>query len=264
MGETTDTTSGSPATRLPDVVQETAAEIARLLIAERTAAEDGRGPSGTGADARDPDDPLLVAAFRVLGADALAPALLRGLPVPTADLALAQAARAAYVPAADTAPVTAWSHWGLCAALDRVGGGGLAPQPDAAWVAREPWTSLAHPLARLSALALPGVHCALREEAARRPVDLARSFVRAVRRRDWPQAAGAARWLALLPGVPPTLGLDAGLAFVEQLGGADARVLLQVRAARLLRAARDDGAPGGGFPDGGPPDGGPAAARSRA
>jgi hypothetical protein len=71
--------------------------------------------------------------------------------------------------------------------------------------------------------------------ARRRPVDVARGFVRAVRRRDWLQAAGAGRWLVLLDGVPQTLGLDTGLEFVAQMGGEDARVALQVEAAQLMR-----------------------------
>jgi len=35
--------------------------------------------------------------------------------------------------------------------------------------------------------------------------------------------------------VPETLGLDTGLEFVAQMGGEDARVAFQVRAAQLLR-----------------------------
>ncbi len=72
--------------------------------------------------------------------------------------------------------------------------------------------------------------------ARRRPVDVARGFVRAVRRRDWQQAAGAGRWLTLLDGVPDTLGLEAGLDFVRLMGGGDPRVALQLEAARLMPA----------------------------
>lgn len=73
--------------------------------------------------------------------------------------------------------------------------------------------------------------------ARRRPVDVARGFVRAVRRRDWQQAAGAGRWLTVLDGVPDTLGLETGLDFVELMGGSDPRVTLQVQAARVMRVA---------------------------
>lgn len=67
-------------------------------------------------------------------------------------------------------------------------------------------------------------------------MDVARGFVRAVRRRDWLQAAGAGRWLSVIDGVPDTLGLDTGLEFVEQMAQADARVGLHVHAARHIRA----------------------------
>lgn len=56
-----------------------------------------------------------------------------------------------------------------------------------------------------------------------------------MRRRDWRQAAGAGRWLTLLPGVPDTVGLDTGLDFVELMGGQDPLVALQVQAARRMR-----------------------------
>ena len=62
--------------------------------------------------------------------------------------------------------------------------------------------SLAETLSRVSqlaALALPGLAPGLAEQLAARTDDLARGFVRAVRRRDWLQAAGLGRWLARLP-----------------------------------------------------------------
>ncbi len=67
-------------------------------------------------------------------------------------------------------------------------------------------------------------------------MDVARGFVRAVRRRDWRQASSRRRrWLTLLPGVPETVGLEAGLEFVELMGGQDPLVALQVQAARRMR-----------------------------
>ncbi|WP_411077435.1 hypothetical protein [Streptomyces sp. cmx-10-25] len=129
-----------------------------------------------------------------------------------------------------------------------------------AWPAAVPWQQLAHQLALLAPLAVPGDtataaahgHAALAESAVarvarQRPVDLARGFVRAVRRRDWLQAAAAGRWLAVVDGVPETLGLDSGLDFVLLMGGADPRVDLHVHAAqhfrtlRSARAGREDG-----------------------
>ncbi|MGR7003317.1 hypothetical protein ACU686_43955 [Yinghuangia aomiensis] len=88
-----------------------------------------------------------------------------------------------------------------------------------------------------AALAVPGLADRLAAGLAPRVDDLSRGFVRAVRRRDWLQAAGVGRWLARLPDVPETLGLDTGLVFVGRLGAADPRVDLHVAAAqRVLRA----------------------------
>ncbi|GAB2981183.1 hypothetical protein [Saccharothrix stipae] len=184
------------------------------------------------------DDPLAVAATRVLGADALAPHTLRGREPAEGDVALVRAAVAAFPVEAGSSVTAAWTHWGLCAALrsaDR--DGPRAAPPDAGWVRAEPWPVLTHRLARLAALAVPGWRSALAEEAARRVPDVARGFVRAVRRRDWLQAAGAGRWLAVLGDVPESLRLDTGLAFVGHLAEGDARVELQVLAAQVIRAA---------------------------
>lgn len=124
-------------------------------------------------------------------------------------------------------------------------------EPDASWATEAPWQQLTHQLAVLGALAVPATTTTTSQVArvvAGRPVDLARGFVRAVRRRDWLQAAGAGRWLAALTvaepgvgalpggGVPDSLGLDAGLDFVLRMGGADPRVALHAHAAQLLRS----------------------------
>ena len=93
----------------------------------------------------------------------------------------------------------------LDASLD--GTSGDDTEPEAAWLEDAPWQFLTHQLAVLAPLALPGEDCAVARVARRRPVDVARGFVRAVRRRDWLQAAGAGRWLVLLDEVPQTLGL---------------------------------------------------------
>jgi hypothetical protein len=111
--------------------------------------------------------------------------------------------------------------------------GACDARPDAEWLRALPWQRMTHHLALLASLAVPGT-TALHEAAARRPVDLARGFVRAVRRRDWLQAAGAARWLALTPGVPDSLGLAAGLEFVSRMGQQDSRVVLHTTVATLL------------------------------
>ncbi|MBR8639769.1 hypothetical protein KEF29_11845 [Streptomyces tuirus] len=182
---------------------------------------------------------LALAAVRVLGADALLPAtLLRTPPLPD-ELAVFRKAVEAFPPGAGAAPTVVWSHWAMRRTLRRLDPGhadGPDEEPDAAWLEDTTWQLLTHQLGVLAALAVPGEDCAVTRAAGRRPVDVARGFVRAVRRRDWRQAAGAGRWLTLLEGVPQTLGLENGLDFVELMGGQDPLVALQVRAARLTRA----------------------------
>jgi hypothetical protein len=84
----------------------------------------------------------------------------------------------------------------------------------------------------LAALCLPGLAPALAEALGSRTDDLARGFVRAVRRRDWLQAAGVGRWLSRMPDVPGSLGLDSGLVFVRRMSDGDPRVALHLTAAR--------------------------------
>ncbi|MEW2812635.1 hypothetical protein AB0929_37025 [Streptomyces massasporeus] len=182
---------------------------------------------------------LAPAAVRVLGADALLPSTLARTPPLPDELVVFRKAVEAYPPGADAAPTVLWSHWAMRHTLRRLDPGYADPpqhEPDAAWLDGATWQVLTHQLAVLAALAVPGEKCAVARAAGRRPVDVARGFVRAVRRRDWRQAAGAGRWLTLLEGVPQTLGLDNGLDFVELMGGQDPLVALQVSAARLTRA----------------------------
>jgi hypothetical protein len=201
--------------------------------------------SGT-ETADDPEGSLALAAVRVLGADLLLPHVL--FPTPPAPEALTVFRRTveAFPPRADAAPTVRWSHWAMIRTLRRLetpstgapaGDDDMVAEPDADWLDAATWQALTHQLAVLAPLAVPGEGCAVTLAARRRPVDVARGFVRAVRRRDWQQAAGAGRWLTLLDGVPDTLGLQAGLDFVELMGGSDPRVALQVQAARVMRAA---------------------------
>ncbi|MFJ9720678.1 hypothetical protein ACIRPQ_32865 [Streptomyces sp. NPDC101213] len=202
----------------------------------------GHAPSAGPTAVGDGGGQLLPAAVRVTGADLLLPHVLLRTRPDEAELTLFRAAVDAFPPRADTAPAIRWSHWAMTRALHRYAsslpgrsGGGTPPEPDASWLDDASWQTLTHQLAVLAPLALPGEDCAVARAARRRPVDVARGFVRAVRRRDWRQAAGAGRWLTLLDGVPPTLGLEAGLDFVDLMGGTDPRVGLQVQAARSLR-----------------------------
>ncbi|MGW8555695.1 hypothetical protein [Streptomyces tubercidicus] len=184
-------------------------------------------------------DALTPAAIRVLGADALAPYAMGqvGAPVGADDEAVVRQALTAYPPGADASEVSVWSYRGLVEASHAFLPGNAQhwpPPPEAAaeWVDHDPWPRLSHRVSQLAALALPGLAPGLTERLATRTDDLARGFVRAVRRRDWLQAAGLGRWLARLPEVPESLGLDSGLAFVRQMGGGDPRVTLHIAAAQ--------------------------------
>ncbi|MEU0084375.1 hypothetical protein [Streptomyces sp. NPDC006274] len=189
------------------------------------------------------DEGLSLAAVRVLGADVLLPAVMAGRPPATEDLAALEKAVVTFPPGPDAAPTSVWSHWAMTTTLLDQGTSAVvdpaqAYEPDTAWLDGAPWQLLTHQLAVLGALCVPGTTCGVAAAARRRPVDVARGFVRAVRRRDWLQAAGAGRWLAVLDGVPDSLGLGAGLEFVEHMAGGDPRVVLHVRAAQLMAGAR--------------------------
>ncbi|WP_405875250.1 MULTISPECIES: hypothetical protein [unclassified Streptomyces] len=202
--------------------------------------------SGTGA-ADGPEGGIAAAAVRVLGADLLLPHVLARTPPAPEALGVFRQTVETFPPRADAAPTVAWSHWAMRRTLRRLDAsptgspgspaGEEGAEPDAGWLDGTSWQVLTHQLAVLAPLAVPGEDCAVARAARRRPVDVARGFVRAVRRRDWQQAAGAGRWLTLLDGVPDTLGLENGLDFVELMGGSDPRVALQVEAARAMRFA---------------------------
>lgn len=189
------------------------------------------------------DDALALAAIRVLGADVLAPYALEGgaaTPHGGADEAVVRRALAARPPHADAADSDAWSYRGLAEASriylsdGPASAGEWPPEPPAGsgWVRTDPWPRLAHRVAPLASLSLPGLTPALAAGLTARTEDLARGFVRAVSRRDWRQAAGLGRWLARMPEVPDTLGLDTGLVYVRRMSAGDARVALHVTAAR--------------------------------
>ncbi|MDO0938577.1 hypothetical protein QQY66_45220 [Streptomyces sp. DG2A-72] len=225
-------------TLLQGAVQDVASDVVSALRGgdhvrvSGTEAVDGHGGS------------LALAAVRVLGADLLLPhVLFRTPPVPE-TLTVFRETVEAFPPRADAAPTVMWSHWAMRCALRRLDppptglpGTDATAEPDAHWLDEATWQVLTHQLAVLAPLAVPGEDCAVARVARRRTVDVARGFVRAVRRRDWQQAAGAGRWLTLLEDVPDALGLEAGLDFVELMGGTDPRVALQAQAARVIRAA---------------------------
>ncbi|MFI0901279.1 hypothetical protein [Streptomyces sp. NPDC020983] len=207
---------------------------------------DGEGGSYALSALLAQDDRVALAAIRVLGADVLAPYALAPDPAGGApDAQLVRDALAAYPPGADASDVSWWSYRGLAEAsraylpaAAEVPAAGAAGGGDDAWVRTDPWPRLSHRAAQLAALSLPGLAPALAAGVAGRTGDLARGFVRAVRRRDWLQAAGVGRWLVRAPDVPATLGLDAGLIYVHRMSCGDPRVALHTTAARRF--------PGGG------------------
>ncbi|ROV65261.1 MULTISPECIES: hypothetical protein [Streptomyces] len=198
-----------------------------------------------GAAGIDEENRTGIAAVRVIGADLLLPSVLYGRHPHPGDVAVLDRAVREFPPKPDAPAATAWSHWHMISTLQRMAppapgaaATGTYAEPDAAWLEEAPWQAFTHQLSVLAPLAVPAAPSAVQRAAANRAVDLARGFVRAVRRRDWLQAAGAGRWLAAIGGEPATLGLDRGLDFVELMGGHDPRVALHVRAARLMAEAR--------------------------
>lgn len=181
------------------------------------------------------DDEVALAAIRVLGADVLAPYALDGRRRANgADESVIRRALAAYPPGADASEVSMWSYHGLVEASRVYLPGGtwpVQPAAGAGWVDTDPWPKLSHRASQLAALSLPGLAPALADALAARTADLSRGFVRAVRRRDWLQAAGLGRWLSRMPATPASLGLDGGLAFVRRMSDGDARVALHIAAA---------------------------------
>ncbi|MFE6337211.1 hypothetical protein ACFVP3_39130 [Streptomyces sp. NPDC057806] len=229
-------------TRIAGAVQGLTSELVSALRSGDRFRLTGLAGSIAEGDAPETAAGLALAAIRVVGADVVLPSALREAPPPDSDdLRMFSRAVHAYPPPAGASATSLWSHWAMRRALLRLdasldGTSGHDAEPEAAWLDDAPWQFLTHQLAVLAPLALPDEDCGVARVARGRPVDIARGFVRAVRRRDWLQAAGAGRWLVLLDGVPDTLGLDTGLDFVAQMGGDDARVALQVQAAQLMRA----------------------------
>ena len=247
--------------RLAEAVQSLAADVVSAL---RGGDRSGvlcamAGPGAAGG--------MGLAAVRVLASDALLPQVLAAEPADPADLAAFAQALNAYPPAPNSSPASRWSHWAMTRTLAALDGEATAgaptgtgspgdsaaavasvqsPEPDASWLEGDlSWQDLTRRLAVLAPLAVPGADCTPARAAAARTLDLSRGFVRAVRRRDWLQAAGAARWLALAPDLPPTLGLAGGLDFVQYMGGQDTRVLLHTDAARLTLTLTGTGAGAG-------------------
>ncbi|MFD5098335.1 hypothetical protein [Streptomyces albidochromogenes] len=192
-----------------------------------------------------PEPAVALAAVRILGPDALAPALLGGGPLHPDDAEVVEQALAASVSPADVsgAPGTgawllAWHDWALARGADRLPAAGAVVMPrvpqdqeDAGWGR---WSGL---MGQLAALALPGLTSAVHEAARDVPLVLSRGAVRAVLRQDYATAARITRWLAWLH----TCGVDVPLdlkPLVDHVGlmGVGDRLALDTAIARLLIA----------------------------
>jgi hypothetical protein len=177
-----------------------------------------------------------LAALRVLGADALTPYVLAGhaLAAEDADL-VAQALRAHPAPDgrdADDTRLWGLRDWAVTSVLGRLREQPVPEAPALPGGATLPWQAWCGELMRLSSLALPEVRGPLRDEVARRGLDLGRGLARAVLRRDHLGAARLVRWQALEH--PGDRYLPAAIDHLGQLAGEVPRVRLELTLAGLL------------------------------
>ncbi|MEU6233988.1 hypothetical protein [Kitasatospora sp. NPDC047058] len=209
--------------------------------------DDGPPPPAVRAPDESPLSRAELAAVRVLGPDAFAPALLDGrAPDPTTALTAAQALDA--FPAATTDParpetalVAAWRDRSTAQLLARAGRPTVAPSAEHV-PAPVPgpeqlgWPRWSVVMAQLSALALPGLDGAVHELARRHDLALARGAVRSMIRRDHRTAARLARWLArtAADGVPPRLELAPVIDRIRLAGDGSARTALDLAIAERL------------------------------
>lgn len=179
------------------------------------------------------------AAVRVLGADVLAPFLLRGRPLPAEDAALIQAAVRAYPAPEQPSPTWARREAALLSALaalgvDAEGWEGLATSRTPARLPATGWRALAAELVRLDGATPPFTDPATRAELTPRHLDISRGLVRALLHQDLLSAARLGRWLTLspLPDDPPLL--CPALQFLEIVAADKPRIHLEVTIARLV------------------------------
>lgn len=219
---------------------------------------------GAGAPSRS-----LLAALRVLGPDLFAPQLLAGAaPDEPTALLLAEAHRvfppAGVAAAADgNAVVAAWRDWAAGVLLVRALGAAAepagtpsgersvtapAPAPAAvpghgAWPEPERWQSWSIRMAQLSALALPGLDCAVHHQARTHTLALARGAVRSMLRRDHRAAARLTRWLAwcLADGVAVPLEVEPLLTRLRVVSDDSTRTALELAVAGALLHTAEHG-----------------------
>ncbi|WP_329061172.1 hypothetical protein [Streptomyces sp. NBC_01429] len=203
----------------------TSYQVSAAGLARRTlGALQGAGSTAMVAEhvERSPDPGAALAAVRIVGADAFAPALLAGAALHARDaeaVALSFTALPATggVPAPPDGPeaawLMAWRDWATVTLLTALTGrdtDGVTAEPPAAPAAGggADWASWSVRMGQLCTLALPGLDGPVHEAARRAPLALARGATRATLRRDYPTAARIARWLAWLHAEGVGLPLD--------------------------------------------------------
>jgi hypothetical protein len=105
------------------------------------------------------------------------------------------------------------------------------------------WVSFTQDLARMSSLALPGCETLVAQLAWQRRLDVDRGVVRAMLRRDYPTAAGLARWSALMNrrGTAEGLRLEPVMGHLVQCGSSSARMALDVAVLQRLSSTPQEG-----------------------
>ncbi|TDD94640.1 hypothetical protein [Actinomadura rubrisoli] len=191
-----------------------------------------------------PQEEAALAAVRVLGPDALAPALLAGVSPSGVDRVVLTRALAAHPTAvADRLDVRCLSQATsvLCAgeAVTDVGAAADWARAAAGW----DWITLSRHLAWLAPMAWPRLCDAVGETVRARSVDVGRGLARAMLRRDYPTAARLVRWSALACCLGADPGLDTGAVthHVDLCGGASPRTALHTELARCLAPAAAEG-----------------------
>ncbi|WP_018657127.1 hypothetical protein [Actinomadura flavalba] len=220
-----------------------------LAVRAARALRDPGGPYAVGDPAE--DEPITLAAVRVLGPDALAPFLLAGARPAARDVDLVERGHAdplaVAAPGSRDALVHDLRDAAARHALTLLHGppravparlpvtGSAAPLEDARRQGRRPWAALMVLLAPLTACpAASPAH----DQARRHATDLGRAAVRAVLRRDPATAARLVRWLALPDVSCPQLDLAPLVRHLALTTAPTARAALDVAIAeRLLHAA---------------------------
>ncbi|MFG2004010.1 hypothetical protein ACGFNU_33120 [Spirillospora sp. NPDC048911] len=192
-----------------------------------------------------PQEEVALAAVRVLGPDALAPALLAGAAPLGADrMVLVRALDAHPVTGADGLEVLCLTQAAraLCGGEDATGVGSAAAgwaRATAGW----DWITLSRRVAWLAPMAWPQLCGPVGETVCGRAVDVGRGLARAMLRRDYPTAARLARWAALAGrlGTDPGLDLDTVTRHLDLCGDASSRTALHTELARRMTPAAAEG-----------------------